>query len=757
MQDRSPDYFADAPPPAASLREYGEILRRRRAIIAQTFVIIVLAGVLVTLFSPPTYRSVARLLVEIPTFNVNQVNTENPLADLLRPNQFYTVPTQVELLRNPAMGAKAAQRLGGRLPNMNVDAVLNTQIIEVTAEDSDPQRAAEGPNALLDTYLADLDKANNEGLRKSLRYAEKGASAAERELTRVEAALTAFKRRHNVADLEKNREAALNDVGALETAYQQAQTQLSSLQAQIEVTKRQAVQSPRLASEVLSSASDPAIQALETQIVALQAQRRGLLEEFTDVNPRVLAVDAQLARFNERLAQQRKSMALRNTRVNPNYVLLQSKLADLATQASGASAQAVQTGKRLAEVRQRLGGFPSWEAEQAQLQRRLELAQMQYKRFSQEREDLRLREQTPRVSARIIERAQAPSVPVRPKKLQNILFSVLLGAFFGLCFALLQEFLDDRINSSDEADRVLRLPNLGQVPAIEESGLRLIRDTKTFSPITEAYRSLRANINFAAVDNPVRTITITSSGPGEGKSTTIANLAMAMALDGKRVIVVDADLRRPSQHKLFNIKPSPGLTDILVGTHAISDVIRGAEGVERVQVIPAGSVPPNPAELLGSEAMAHFIDAVRSLADVVLFDSPPALAVADATLLSARVDGTLFVLAFGDTRKTAARQALELLSRARGNVLGTVMNKMDASAGGYYYGKYYYTPVTDIALRGTSDGNGSHNGNTAALGGNGNGAKKNGAGALPDASKTDDLTGAGSRKDKASEMSREEK
>ncbi len=129
--------------------------------------------------------------------------------------------------------------------------------------------------------------------------------------------------------------------------------------------------------------------------------------------------------------------------------------------------------------------------------------------------------------------------------------------------------------------------------------------------------------------------------------------------------------------------------------------------------------------------MAHFIDAVRSLADVVLFDSPPALAVADATLLSARVDGTLFVLAFGDTRKTAARQALEILSRARGNVLGTVMNKMDASSGGYYYGKYYYTPVTDIALRGTSDGNNNNDDNNTAALGNGNNGNKNGAGALP--------------------------
>lgn len=700
MQDRSVAAFDDPSDtaPALSLREYWDILRRRKAVIMQTFVIVVLAGVLVTTFSPPTFRSVARLLVEVPTVNINQVNTDNPLAELLRVNQFYTVPTQVELLRNPAMLQTAGQKLGRKLPDLSVDAVPNTQIIEVTAEDSDPQLVAAGPNAVLDAYLEQLDSVNNAGIRKSLAFAEKGARDAEQRLNRAEAALADFKNRHRVADLDANRTAQLGEVGDLEQAYQQAQTQLSGVLAQIEVTKNQIRRSPRVASEVLSAEADPAIQALETSIVQLQAQRAGLLEEYTEINPRVLAVDAQIARLREREAEQRRTMRLRNTRANPAYVALETKLADLSTQASGLSAQAAQTGNRLVEARRRLGSFPSWEAEQSRLQRRLEAAKLQYTRFTQEREDLRLRAQSPRVSARIIERAQAPLRPVRPKKMQNIVFSVLLGLFFGLCFALLQEFMDDRINSLDEADRVLRLPNLGQVPAIEEAGLRMIRDAQTFSPIAEAYRSLRTNINFAAVDNPVRTLGITSSGPGEGKSTTIANLAVAMAMDNKRVIVVDADLRRPTQHKLFNLPASPGLTDILVGTHSIGDVIRPG-GADGVQIIPAGSIPPNPAELLGSEAMAHFIDAVRTLADIVLFDSPPALAVADATLLASRVDGTLFVLAFGETRKTAARQALDLLSRARVPVLGTVLNKMDAGAGGYYYGKYYYTPLADADER----------------------------------------------------------
>ncbi|WP_309722014.1 CpsD/CapB family tyrosine-protein kinase, partial [Armatimonas sp.] len=213
----------------------------------------------------------------------------------------------------------------------------------------------------------------------------------------------------------------------------------------------------------------------------------------------------------------------------------------------------------------------------------------------------------------------------------------------------------------------------------------------------ESYRSLRTNLNFAAVGNSLRTMVITSSVPAEGKSTTAANLAMAMALDGKRVIIVDADLRRPSLHKLFRLESSPGLTDVLVGTHEVEEVIKSS-GVDNVSVISAGSPPPNPAELLGSSKMIDLIEKLKSLADVVLFDSPPALAVADSIVLAGRTDGVLLVIGYGETKKANSRKAVELLNRANARVLGTVLNRIEGPSSGYYYGKYY-VPATVEAGR----------------------------------------------------------
>lgn len=681
--------IADDPLPAVSLREYGDILHRRRGIILQAFVLILVVGVVVTLMSAPTYRATARMLVEAPSYNLNTIDTANPLSELLVATQQHSVETQVELLQSEGVRKLASQKLGAALPSLSVSAVKDTEIIEAIAEGPDPKIVAAAANALLQTYIDDVADVSGREIRNARAFTERGAERARRELETTEAALRDFKQRHKVAELDKNRDTQMNAVETLNTRYRETQAGLAALRAQIASAGARLAREPKTRSGIVSAAADPSVQTTEAQVVTLEAQRAGLLEKYQPVNIHVAQVDAQIATLRKRLAQQRASVAARTEQANPAYTALQDRLVSLEIQASGLAAEAAATAGRLAEAQARLGSFPAWEVDLARLQRRLETARDNYQTFSSKQEDLRLREKTQRKTARIIERAETPAQPIRPRKFQSIVFAGFLGLFFGLCLALLQEFLDDRINSADEADRVLRLPNLGHIPAIQEEGLRLIRDLEAFSPIAESYRGLRTNLTFAAVDNPVRTLVVTSSGPGDGKSTTAANLAVAMAMDGKRVIVVDADLRRPTLHRLFSVAPSPGLTDLLVGTHTLGEVIQPTR-MDHVTLIPAGSVPPNPAELLGSEAMAHFVDAVRTMADIILFDAPPTLAVADAVLLSARVDGVLFVIGFGETKKTSARQALELLGRARAHVLGTVLNKIDAGRGGY--GAYYYAP-----------------------------------------------------------------
>jgi capsular exopolysaccharide synthesis family protein len=224
---------------------------------------------------------------------------------------------------------------------------------------------------------------------------------------------------------------------------------------------------------------------------------------------------------------------------------------------------------------------------------------------------------------------------------------------------------------------------------MSEGDVRLLPITQQANPALESYRLLRTNIQFASIDEPVKTLLVASSSPGEGKSTTAVNLAFAMALDGKRVILVDSDLRRPSLHERFMLPRQPGLTDVLLDNARLEDVLTPQENSPSLSVIPAGSLPPNPSELLNSRKFYAVCTQLAEGADIVIFDSPPLLVAADGAILASQIDGTILVIESGETRKSSARAALAALEQARARVLGVVHNKLKASLKeGYDYHGY---------------------------------------------------------------------
>jgi succinoglycan biosynthesis transport protein ExoP len=267
----------------------------------------------------------------------------------------------------------------------------------------------------------------------------------------------------------------------------------------------------------------------------------------------------------------------------------------------------------------------------------------------------------------------------------------LIGVMLGLCFALLQEFLDDRINSPEDARRIVGTPALGYVPMIENEDARLLSGSRGGGSVLESYRVLRSNVRFAAIDSTIRSLLVTSTVPGEGKSVTAYNLAVSMALDGRNVILVDTDLRRPTIHEKAKISQQPGLTNVLVGHTSFEDALKDTN-IPGLRCLTAGPLPPNPAELLNSQAMRQLHQMLKDNCDIVIFDSPPCLATADAQVLAAETDGVLYVIQFGEAKKSAVRHAVEMLKQARARVLGVVFNKIDLTAkrDAYYYGYYGY-------------------------------------------------------------------
>lgn len=216
----------------------------------------------------------------------------------------------------------------------------------------------------------------------------------------------------------------------------------------------------------------------------------------------------------------------------------------------------------------------------------------------------------------------------------------------------------------------------------------LVTVTNPRSAIAEAYRSLRTNLEFSGLDHPLRTMILTSAAPEEGKSVTLANLAVTMAQAGKRVIVADCDLRRPTQHRLFGLRQSPGLTTMILEDGALSHPPLQSTHVPNLQVLTSGSLPPNPAELLSSRRMSDIITALAEQADVVLFDVPPVIAVTDAAVLAAKVDGVLLVIQAGRTKREHVEKAKALLDKVNARIVGSVLTNVRADSSL----QYYYTP-----------------------------------------------------------------
>ncbi len=292
----------------------------------------------------------------------------------------------------------------------------------------------------------------------------------------------------------------------------------------------------------------------------------------------------------------------------------------------------------------------------------------------------------------IVEPARLPTFPIAP----NVMMSVLVAAAIGLTLAVggafLIEYIDDTLKSPDDVEQSLKLSSLGLIARIAGASPeeKVVTARHPRASHSEAYRVLRTNIQVANVDQPVKTLLVTSPNPVEGKSLTAANLAVVMAQAGLRTVLIDADLRRPSQHRLFGVTNDFGLTNGLLQQDLAADGYIHSTEVENLRLVTSGQIPPNPTELLGSKRMQRLIHALRDQADMIILDSPPCLPLADAAVLARQVDGVLLVVDAGSTRRDSATRAKEALERAGGKVLGVALNRVSARGSGYYHYYYYY-------------------------------------------------------------------
>lgn len=305
----------------------------------------------------------------------------------------------------------------------------------------------------------------------------------------------------------------------------------------------------------------------------------------------------------------------------------------------------------------------------------------------------------------VVEPAAVPTIPISPRGRPSILLAASIGFLLASGAALLLEHLDDTIKTREDADRVLKLPTLGNIPRIREirePSDHLVSMHYPRSHIAEAYRALRTNVQFSSVGNPSDQLLVTSASPLEGKTTIACNLGIIMAQAGRRVILVDTDLRRPDVHRFFGVPNQMGLTSLLLDETLPVEAALVDTPVEHLKLMPSGPLPPNPAELLGSEPMRERVNQMRELAEVIILDSPPVLAVTDATVLGTLASGVILVVDAGRTRSDVARRGKETLEQVGLKVLGVVLNRVPVGHGYGYY--YYYSAAEGEGRRRRAEG-----------------------------------------------------
>jgi non-specific protein-tyrosine kinase len=354
-------------------------------------------------------------------------------------------------------------------------------------------------------------------------------------------------------------------------------------------------------------------------------------------------------------------------------------------------------GDEIEEIETEINAFgtpesPEAEAALSRLQTQLNEAQIRYTEAFNNRNELQVAQA--RESSNIIpfEEAHPNPNPIRPRTSANTMMAVAVGIILAVGFIFLVEYLDDTIKAPEQILADTNLSTLGAIAYIpgDKPSDHLVTHQIPRAPVSEAFRMVRTNLNFAAVDNGLHTFMVSSASPSEGKSTTTANLAVVIAQTGKRVLVVDADLRRPVQHQIFEVANNQGLTTAILDNQTpVSDHIQET-AVPNLKVMASGPIPPNPAELLNSQRMNQVLAELKEEADVILFDSPPVLSVADASILAPQVDGCLLMVEVAKTRRNIFSQAVTRLSNANVYVYGCIMNRSQPGRRSYYQSDYYY-------------------------------------------------------------------
>ena len=633
----------------------------------------------------------------------------------------------------------------------------SSTVLELRATANSPEQAQTLANIAADTFIKRITSMKRTELGQGLKFLAQQMTQFEKKIQGTEQALSDFRDKEGLVLTSEGASSGLIErLGNM-------QGELLKTENEIEIGKSQLQSVEELISEKRTYAKSssathlsPQFDQLQERLINLQLEMSTKLETLTEKDPEVIALQNRIDVIQKQLKTEFDELleGPGTASLDPISELqgLMQQLVTLNVQLRGLERKAALITEKIDKYREEHPELISKQIELTRLKRQARIYEQTSAALMSKYEDMRLLEQMKTSGIRIVDKASLPKSPIKPKKMLVLVMGLFLGLFLGVIVVFFQEYLDDSIKRKEDVERFLELPFMGAIPKMQpfhvpaealnwrersrsdgdlqdvpvpgvrrrnkhrlahrkknlqrflSNSLLFSRNEALGAPAMESYRNLAANIKYANIDSPIKSLLVTSALPGEGKTITASNLAIVMAQSGTRVLLVDSDLRRPRFHSIFRQDRAPGLTDLLVSDGSsenmtsdppLSGFIRPAT-IENLFLLPCGVHVSNPGVLFPSEKMRDLVESLAQQYELVIFDSAPVGSVADAVNLSTEVDGTLMVISSGKTKRRIGLQVKESLDNVNADIIGAVLNNVDYSKQyGYYYYNYKYYSSDD--------------------------------------------------------------
>ncbi len=714
------------------LRNYWRVIYKRRGTVLTFFIVLVVVVAIGSLTTTPIYRATTKMLIE----------RENPNIINLRDMYYFDTyedyyQTQYEIIKSTAVAEKVVKNLSlDRNPEFNtalrhasrgllgsiiygikglfhmdnaqkttsepvqiteetelalakqilgplkVEPIKNSHIINISYEYRDPRLAAAIADGVAQAYMQQMFDIKMGVTKETIGWMTDKIEEQKKKLEDSENALYAYMKGANIADIEsKGGSATPQKLQELATQLVMAETKRKDAEALYNQVKGLS-DSPDRALVVPEVAADPVVQSLRANEIKTETEIMELKTKFGEKHPKMIRLREDLKAIKDREASEVKRVI---AAIKSNYELTRSKEANLRSLLGENKAEAIALSEKSIQY--------------SMLKRDVETNQQIYETLLKRLKETSLTEGAKSINIWVVDKAEVPKGPISPRMQMNIMLAIIVGLFGGVGIAFFLEYLDNTIKTPEDVEEKLKLPFLGAIPKIrldEVTGGKIegLPHTDPKSTISEAYRAIRTGLLLSSTERPYKKLMAASLAPDEGKTATVLNLAITIAQTDKSVVIVDADLRKPKMHLLFDRDNRLGLSNYLAGLTELKTILKETY-VPGLSVITSGPLPPDPAELISSRRMKELLQGLTGDFDVIIIDSPPLLPVTDAAILSSHADGVILIVKGGKTTVDMIKRGIKALSDINAKIIGVVINAVDMDKEDYYlhyypYHQYYY-------------------------------------------------------------------